>query len=166
VAETSLTTPERLAALLEWLGGVLGTDDLHLLEAPRPASNGSSNETAMLRCAWTDPDGLTVERGLVARTAPRADGLFHGRRRVERGARRHDPGATGVETEIASRHGEGHFLQLAVEREVGPQQLLAAALDAGASTAEVQQDPIELYLGIDARPLDGERAGGRSVGDP
>ena len=77
MAETSLTTPERLAALLEWLGAVLGTDDLRLLEDPRPASNGSSNETAMLRCAWTDPDGLTVERGLVARTAPRADGLFH-----------------------------------------------------------------------------------------
>jgi len=77
VAETSLTTPERLASLLEWLGAVLGTDDLHLLEDPRPASNGSSNETAMLRCAWTDRDGRTVERGLVARTAPRADGLFH-----------------------------------------------------------------------------------------
>jgi aminoglycoside phosphotransferase (APT) family kinase protein len=77
VAETSLTTPERLDALLGWLGATLGTDDLRLTEAPRPAANGSSNETAMLRCAWTEPDGTTVERGLVARTAPRAEGLFH-----------------------------------------------------------------------------------------
>jgi aminoglycoside phosphotransferase (APT) family kinase protein len=31
----------------------------------------------MLRCAWTATDGTAVERGFVARTAPRAEGLFH-----------------------------------------------------------------------------------------
>ncbi len=77
MAATSLTTPERLAALLGWLGTTLGTGDLRLTEEPRAAANGSSNETAMLRCAWTGPDGAPVERGLVARTAPRAEGLFH-----------------------------------------------------------------------------------------
>jgi aminoglycoside phosphotransferase (APT) family kinase protein len=77
VAETSLTTPERLGALLDWLGATLGTGDLRLTDAPRPAANGSSNETAMLRCAWSGPDGTVVERGFVARTAPRAEGLFH-----------------------------------------------------------------------------------------
>ena len=77
MAETSLTTPERLAPLLSWLGATLGVDDVRLTEEPRAASNGSSNETAMLQVAWTGADGEPVERGLVARTAPRADGLFH-----------------------------------------------------------------------------------------
>ena len=76
MAESSLTTPDRLALLLGWLAGQLGADDLRLVEEPRPASNGSSNETAMLRCGWTDADGRAVERGFVARTAPRAEGLF------------------------------------------------------------------------------------------
>lgn len=76
MAETSLTSPERLAPLLGWLSDALGATDLHLLGAPRPASNGSSNETAMLRCAWTGPDGSTLQRGFVARTAPRSEGIF------------------------------------------------------------------------------------------
>lgn len=76
MAETSLTSPERLALLLGWLSDAVGATDLRLVEEPRPASNGSSNETAMLRCAWTGPDGTPVERGFVARTAPRAEGIF------------------------------------------------------------------------------------------
>ena len=76
MAETSLTSPERLALLLGWLGDAVGAADLRLLEEPRPAANGSSNETAMLRCGWTGPDGAAIERGFVARTAPRTEGIF------------------------------------------------------------------------------------------
>lgn len=76
MAETSLISPERLALLLGWLSDAVGATDLRLVEEPRPASNGSSNETAMLRCTWTGPDGTTVEQGFVARTAPRTEGIF------------------------------------------------------------------------------------------
>jgi aminoglycoside phosphotransferase (APT) family kinase protein len=76
VAESSLTDPARLAPLLGGLADQLGAEGLRLVDEPRAPSNGSSNETVMLRCSWADGSGEEHERVFVARTAPRADGLF------------------------------------------------------------------------------------------
>src|SRR5258705_4045635 len=92
--------------------------------------------------------------------------LLHRRGGFERGARRADPSATRVQSEVGPGYGEGYLLQLAVEREVGAKELLAAALDAGATTAEVEQDPVELELWIDARAFGRERPARRHVSFP
>lgn len=76
MAESSLTDPDRLQPLLRWLAERLGASGLDLVGDPAPPSNGSSNETVILRCAWTDRSGARREQAFVARTAPRSEGLF------------------------------------------------------------------------------------------
>ena len=75
MAETSVTTPERLAALTRWLGERLGAPDFALVGAPEAASNGSSNETALLAGRWSVA-GEQRSGGFVVRTAPRGEGLY------------------------------------------------------------------------------------------
>ena len=60
MAETSLTTPERLSALLSWLGATLGADDVRLVEVTAPdgtVSNGAGHAAIL-------PTGLLPLRGL------------------------------------------------------------------------------------------------------
>ena len=76
MAESSLTDPVRLAPLLEWLARRLGAPEVRLVTDPAPPSNGSSNETVVLHCAWDDATGAPREQSFVARTAPRGEGLF------------------------------------------------------------------------------------------
>ncbi len=77
---------------------------------------------------------------------PRRHRLLHGDGRFQGDAGRRHPRAAGVEGEVVARDREGHLLELAVEAEVGLEELLAAALHGRAATPEVQEDPGELEL--------------------
>src|SRR5262249_39746920 len=73
-------------------------------------------------------------------------------RGLERDPRCRDPRAAGVEAEVAPGHGEGDFLQLAVECEVGAQELLAATLQAGGGRPKSTRIHLSCSWGVTPGP--------------
>ncbi len=69
-----------------------------------------------------------------------------------------EPRAAGIEREEAARDRVGDLLVLAVEGEVGGDDLPAGRLDGGAPAPEVEEEPGELEPGRGADPSDGDGA--------